>query len=155
MAARNDLSGMGTQHIMHQNNRVHPPFRLLYGEEAITPEELKLGSFCTQIAATTPIQRYVELEAVKSARVQATSNLDAYHQETKTWRDKKILRKNINPGDMVLIRHPEKQGKLQSQWYEPFVVTSMINPGVYRLLNEKGIKTTHTWNADNLRRFYP
>jgi hypothetical protein len=31
------------------------PFRLLYGEEAITPEELKLGSFRTQIAATTPI----------------------------------------------------------------------------------------------------
>jgi hypothetical protein len=47
---------------------------LLYGEEAITPEELKLGSFRTQIAATTPIQRYVELKAAESARVQAASN---------------------------------------------------------------------------------
>jgi len=57
------------------------PFRLLYGEEAITPEELKLGSFCTEIAATTPIQQYVELEATETARLQATSNLDKYHKK--------------------------------------------------------------------------
>ena len=90
------------------------PFCLLYSEEAITPEELKLGSFHTQIAATTPIQRYMELEVAENARLYAASNLDKYHEETKTWRDKKILRKNINPGDMVLIRHPDKHGKLQS-----------------------------------------
>jgi hypothetical protein len=50
----------------------------------------------------------VELEAAKNARLQAASNLDKYHEETKTWRDKKVLRKNINLGDMVLIRHPNK-----------------------------------------------
>jgi len=55
---------------------------------------------------------------------------------------------------MVLIRHPDRQGKLQSQWYGPFIVVNMIKPGVYRLLNE-GLKTSHTWNADNLQRFYP
>ena len=60
------------------------PFRILYGEEAITPEELKLGSFRTEITATTSIQRYVELEAAKIARLQAASNLDKYHEETKT-----------------------------------------------------------------------
>ena len=84
----------------------------MYGEEAITPEELKLGSFRTEIVATTPIQRYVELEAAENTRLHAASNLDKYHEETKTWRDKKVLRKNINPGDMVLIRHPDKQVKL-------------------------------------------
>ena len=50
----------------------------------------------------------------ENARLYAASNLDKYHEETKTWRDKKILPKNINPGDMVLIRHPDKQGNLQS-----------------------------------------
>jgi hypothetical protein len=110
------------------------PFCLLYGKEAITPEELKLGSFRTQIAATTLAHRYIELEAAENARLQATSNLDVYHQETKTWRDKKVLRKNINLGDMVLIRHPDKQGKLQPQWYGPFIVANMVKPGVYMLL---------------------
>jgi hypothetical protein len=81
----------------------------------------------------------VELEAAENDRLQAVANLDKYHQETKTWRDKIVLRKNINPGDMVQIHHPNKQGKLQSQWYGPFI----------------GLETSHTWNADNLRRFYP
>jgi hypothetical protein len=128
---------------------------LLYGEEAITPEELKLRSFRTEIAATTPIQRYVELETAELRKLQAAENLDKYHEETKSWRDKRILRKNINPGDMVLIRHPDKLGKLQSQWYEPFIVSKMIKPGVFRLINGEGNETTHTWNVDNLRRFYP
>ena len=61
----------------------------------------------------------------------------------------------MNPGDMVLIRHPNKQGKLQSQWYGAFVVANMVKPGVYSLLNEEGVKMSHTWNVDNLCRFYP
>lgn len=86
------------------------PFRLLYGEEAVTPEELKLGLFRTEVAATTPMQWFVDLKTAELRKIQAAESLDKYHQETKAWRDKKILRKNINPGDMVLIRHPNKQG---------------------------------------------
>ena len=56
---------------------------------------------------------------------------------------------------MVLIRHPDKQGKLQSQWYGPFVVASVVKPGLFRLKTEDGHETIDTWNADNLRRFYP
>ena len=67
-----------------------------------------LGSFRIEITATTPIQLYVELELAKNARLHAASNLDKYHQETKAWRDKKVLRKNINLDDMVLIHHPDK-----------------------------------------------
>jgi hypothetical protein len=141
--------------ISHTRTIGFTPFRLLYGEEAITLEELKLGSFHTEIAATTLIQRYVELEAAENASLQATSNLDKYHEETKIWRDKNVLWKNINPGDMVLFRHPDKKGKLQSQWYGPFIVANMVKLGVYRLLNEEGLKTSHTWNIDNLRCFYP
>ena len=65
------------------------------------------------------------------------------------------MRKNINAGDMVLIHHLGKQGKLQSQWYGPFMVASTVKLGVYKLLNEEGVKTIHTWNADNLHHFYP
>lgn len=79
------------------------PFRLLYGEEAITPEEMKLGSFRTEIATTIPLQRYVELETVENNRMKVVESLDKYHAKTKSWRDKKMLRKNINPGDMVII----------------------------------------------------
>jgi len=131
------------------------PFRLLYGEEAITPKELKLGSFRTEIQPTTEDERLVELEVAELQKIQAAQNLDKYHEETKAWKDKTVLRKSIYAGDMVLIRHPDKQGKLQSQWYGPFVVASVVKPGLFRLKTEDGHETIDTWNADNLRRFYP
>ena len=63
---------------------------LLYGKEAITPEELKLGSFRTKITTTTPIQRYVELGAAENARLHAASNLDKYHEERRLGETRKF-----------------------------------------------------------------
>lgn len=73
---------------------------------------MKLGSFNTEVVATMPVQHYVKVEATEDARLHAAHNLDKYHVETKSWRDKKVIHKNIAPGDMVLIRHPDKQGNL-------------------------------------------
>jgi hypothetical protein len=35
------------------------------------------------------------------------------------------------------------------------MVANMVKLGVYRLLNEEGVETNHTWNTDNLHHFYP
>ena len=75
---------------------------------------MKLGSFRTEVAATTLVQRYVKVKATENTRLQAAHNLDKYHVEMKSWRDKKDFHKNISLGDLVLIHHPDKQGKLQS-----------------------------------------
>ena len=111
---------------------------------------MKLGSFCTEVIATTPVQHYIEIEATEDARLQAAHNLDKYHVETKSWTNKKVIYKNITLGDLVLIGHPDKQGKLQSQWYGPFIVASMIKPGTFCLLNDECVKTYHTCHAENL-----
>lgn len=103
----------------------------------------------------TSMQRYIDLETAELRKTEAADNLDKYHAETKAWRDKKVLRKNINVGDMVLIRHADKQGKLQPQWYGPFIVSQKIGQGAFKLMSEEGTEMAHTWNADNLRRFYP
>ena len=50
-----------------------------------------LGSFWTKIEATTPIRRYVEIEMIETSWLHAVDNLDAYHAETKAWRDKKVV----------------------------------------------------------------
>ena len=114
-----------------------------------------MGSFRTEISPTNPIQRMVDVETSDQRKLQAADNLDKYHAETKSWRDKKILRKDINPGDMVLIRQSDKQGKLQSPWYGPYIVARRVSTGVFTLVTEDGSESAHTWNADNLRRFYP
>jgi hypothetical protein len=91
----------------------------------------------------------VELEAAENARLQAASNLDKYHKEIKTCRDKKVLRKKSTQAKWCsfIISTNRASGT--------FVVANMVKPGVYRLLNEEGVETSHTWNADNLCRFYP
>ena len=95
------------------------------------------------------------VETIEEVRMRAAENLDHYHDETKSWRDKKVIKKDINPGDWVLVRHPDKQGKLQPQWYGPFLVSSKAGTAAFRLKNQDGEETTHTWNCDNLKRFYP
>ena len=85
----------------------------------------------------------------------AANNLDQYHAETKAWRDKMVIRKDISLSNLVLIHHPDKQGKLQSQWYGPFIIASMIKPRTNRLMNDEGVETEHTQNTDNMHRFYP
>jgi len=131
------------------------PFRLLYGEEAITPEELRLESFRTAVSPTNPVERYVNIEAIEQTRLQAAANLDKYHDETKSWRDKKVVWKDIKPGNWVLIRHLEKQGKLQTQWHGPYIVAGQTGDGTFRLKDEEGNEFSYTYNIDNLRRFYP
>ena len=139
---------LGPQHLAHQNYRVHPISSLVWRRSHHTRRaQVRIfshGNRCNHSDTAVCAAR-----SSRNARLQAASNLDKYHQETKSWRDKKVLQKNINPEDMVLIRHPDKLGKLQSQWYGPFVVANMVKTRVYKLLN-KGVKTNHTWNADNL-----
>ena len=64
---------------------------------------MKLGSFRTEIAATMPVQHYVKVKATEDARLHAAHNLDKYHVETKSWRDKKVIRKNIALGREVAV----------------------------------------------------
>ena len=72
------------------------------------------------------------------------------------WRDSKIVRKRIQDGDQVLRRRPnaENIGKLQPKWEGPYMAKVARRPGLFHLVDGEGRTTTHTWNIDNLRRFY-
>ena len=114
------------------------PFRLLYGAEAMTPEELKNRSLRVthQVEAIPSIDKdLMELDIL-----QASENLVKYQQETTKWRDKKVVKKNITVGDWVLKRKPnaETSGKLHSKWEGPFLVTKSNRPGSYHLSDAEG-----------------
>jgi hypothetical protein len=40
-------------------------------------------------------------------------------------------------------------------WEGPFIVVEVLNPGTYKLANEKGKIFTNAWNIEQLRCFYP
>ena len=89
------------------------PFRLLYGAEAMSPEELKNKSL-RAISASEGNEPPDDSDLIELDFLQAASNLNKYQKETTKWRDKKVIKKNISMGDGVLKRkaNAENAGKL-------------------------------------------
>ena len=131
------------------------PFCLLFGEEAMTPEECKNKSFRVT-AESALIEESVSEDALEEVRMQAIENMARYQEETRKWRDKKVSLKEFSPGDLVLRRltNTSAVGKLQSRWDRPFLVKRSLRPGSYRLATAEGDELPNTWNADNLHKFY-
>jgi hypothetical protein len=132
------------------------PFKLLFGDEAITPEEAKAGSIRTVASAEDEADYSVAKDAIEGIRLQAVENINKYQAETIKWRDRKVRLKNIKPGHLVLRRvaNPDTVGKLQLKWEGPFLVVSSSRPGSYRLKDMDGNDIPRSWNADELRRYY-
>ena len=88
--------------------------------------------------------------------LQASDNLCKYQEETKRWRDKKVVNKFISVGDWVLKRKPNAKttAKLQSKWDEPYLVLYSNRSGPYHLADLEGNELQHPWNADNLKKYY-
>jgi hypothetical protein len=134
------------------------PFKLLFGDEAITPEEVKAGSIRIVALAEDEAEAdySMEKDAIEGIKLQAVENINKYQAETIKWRDRKVRLKNIKPGHLVLRRvaNPETVGKLQLKWKGPFLVVSLSRPDSNRLNDMDGNDIPRSWNADELRRYY-
>ena len=103
------------------------PFKLLYGEEAMTPEELRHGSYRTESPDKDIKPTIDTIEAIKT---QVAINIGSYQEETRRWRNKKVRPREIKEGDFVLRRilKRKKQGKMHNKWEGPFLVASIARP---------------------------
>jgi hypothetical protein len=128
------------------------PFKLLFGDEAITLEEAKAGSIRTTTSAEDEADYHVAKDTIKGSRLQAVENINKYQAETIKWRDRKVRLKDIKPGHLVLRRvaNPDTVGKLQLKWEGPFLVVSSSRPGSYRLKDMDVNDIPRSWNADEL-----
>jgi hypothetical protein len=132
------------------------PFKLLFGDEAITPEEAKIGSIRTIASAEDEADYQVTKDTIEGTRLQAIEHINKYQVETIKWHDRKVRLKNIKLGHLVLRRvaNPDTMGKLQLKWEGPFLVVSSSRPGSYRLKDMDDNDIPRSWNADELRRYY-
>jgi hypothetical protein len=132
------------------------PFKLLYGEEPITPKEIKLRSARTRTEATYCPSKAESKDLLEPERMKAVENLQCYQNETRAWRDKKVKPKNIEVQDLVLLRSPQTEAseKLEPKWTGPFVVIEITRPGSFCLADIEDRVLEHSWNANNLRCFY-
>jgi hypothetical protein len=124
----------------------------------MTLEEIKNES--TRVLKGKEIEKVdqkVEKDIIKLTILEAAENIKKYGKGTKTWKDRKVVRKDIKTGDLVLKRKKnwENPRKLQEPWEGPFIAKETSMPGAFRLLSQTGEELLYSWNADSLKRYYP
>jgi hypothetical protein len=115
------------------------PFKLLYGEEPVTPDEIKLCSARTKTEATYSPSEAKSKDLLEPEHMRAVKNLQSYQNETRAWRDKKVKLKHIKVGDLVLLRSPctKASGKLEPKWTGLFIVIEKTRPGSFQLADNE------------------
>jgi hypothetical protein len=102
------------------------PFKLLFGDETITPEEARAGSIRTLALAEDEEDCKIKKDTIEGTGLQVIDHINKYQAKIVKWRDRKVRLKNIKPGHLVLRRvaNPDTMGKLQLKWEGPFLVVS-------------------------------
>jgi hypothetical protein len=77
-------------------------FKLLYGEEAITPEEIQFQGPRTNIEIIDEDKQKTSKYLLEEERIKAIQNLEKYQKETKSWYNKKVKPRQLSPGDFIL-----------------------------------------------------
>ena len=137
------------------------PFSMTYGAEAVIPLE---NSFPTMRTGTFILDGNDELlkkslDLVEERRESAMVQLAYYQHKFKQGYDMNVKLRPLAPGDLVLrkvlgnTKNPA-WGKLGPNWEEPYRITSVARIGAYYLedLDEKTV--LHSWNVNNLKRYY-
>jgi hypothetical protein len=90
------------------------PFKLLFGDEAITLEEAITGSIRTKAWTEDEADCQITKDTIEGTRLQAIEHINKYQAETIKWHDRKVRLKNIKPCHLVLrrIANPDTVGKL-------------------------------------------
>jgi hypothetical protein len=90
----------------------------------MAPEEIKNESMRVQKARKIEeIDIKVEKDMIELTILEAAENIEKYQRETKAWKDRKVVRKDIKTGDLVLKRKNnwENPGKLQEPWEGTYI----------------------------------
>jgi hypothetical protein len=82
--------------------------------------------------------------------------LNKYQAQSKAWHDNNVVPREFKEGDLVLTRtiRTKFRGKLEPKWEGPYIVKTKTSPNAYRLTTSSGEDLKHSWNIDNLRKFF-
>lgn len=78
---------------------------------------------------------------MEELRLESYENAKIYKEKTKAWHDKHLIRKDIQPGQQVLLFNSRLKlfpGKLKSRWSGPFTVIKVYPHGAVELSNKEG-----------------
>jgi hypothetical protein len=91
------------------------PFRLLYGSEAMTPQEIKHGSPWTSASVVPDIDEPTSKDLINRDRVFALQALNKCQAQTKSWHDHAVVPREFDEGDLGQLGQSHEASWSQSE----------------------------------------
>ena len=115
----------------------HSPFFLTHGREPILPVHVLLGHRPSDITSQhSEFAKDLQIKFTKAYK----SVQDLTHQAQKSqahYYDRKTRFRNYAPGEMVMMKNPRRDSKVDNRYLGPFVVIKHTSDGrTYQLLNK-------------------
>ncbi|XP_062113948.1 uncharacterized protein LOC133824951 [Humulus lupulus] len=88
------------------------------------------------------LNRLLELIELDEFQNEAYENDNIYKAKSKAFHDKRIIRKDFQPGDKVLLFNSRLKlflGKLKSRWSGPYTVVVSLPYGAVQIYSEKTV----------------
>ncbi|KAK8574872.1 hypothetical protein V6N12_062552 [Hibiscus sabdariffa] len=96
-------------------------------------------------------KRLLDINELEEIRNTTYDNAKIYKEKTKKWHDKKILPRQYQPGQQLLLFNSRLKlfpGNLKSKWSGPFIITHVSPHGVITI---KSPKDNHEFKVNGQR----
>jgi len=136
------------------------PYKMVYGKACHLPLELEHKAYWAVRELNRDFKlagekRLLHLSSLDEWRSEAYENARLFKEKVKRWHDRRILKREFNIGDKVLLYRSRLRffaGKLLSKWEGPFVIVEVYRSGAIKIASLKD-NSTQVVNGQRLKHY--
>nr|CAD40169.2 OSJNBa0061A09.8 [Oryza sativa Japonica Group] len=143
-----------------------PPYKLVYGHEAVLPWEVRIGSRRIELQDGLIADEYYNLmaderEDLVQSRLRALAKVTRDKERVARHYNKKVVPKDFSEGELVwklilpIGTRDNKFGKWSPNWEGPFQIYNVVSKGAYMLQGLDGEVYGWALNGKYLKKYYP